>query len=88
MPKNNKKRDPIPNEFATIVQAAEFWETHDLTDYEDVWREVDFKVQFKRTRVELEPKIAQEFAKRARKKKMRLDQFVNRVLQDYLKRAA
>jgi hypothetical protein len=88
MQKNNAKRDPVPDQFASIEEAAAFWETHDLTVYEDIWREVDFKVNLGSTRVELEPKIAQEFAKRARAKKMRLDTFVNRVLKDYLQHAA
>ena len=85
--RRNKKRDPIPEQFASIQEAADFWDTHDLTDYEDVWREVKFKVNLKHQHVKLEPEIADEFDKRARSKKMRLDTFVNRVLKDYLKRA-
>ncbi|MBI3536941.1 MAG: hypothetical protein HY070_05220 [Chloroflexi bacterium] len=90
MAKNNKKRDPIPNEFSGIAQAAEFWETHDLTDYEDVWRNVNFKVNLKtrRKQIQLEPALASEFSKRARAKKIPLTAYVNRVLKDYLKRAA
>lgn len=91
MQKNNRKREPIPDQFASIEEAAEFWDTHDLTDYEDVWHHVDFKVKLRRKshlQVELEPQIANEFAKRARAKKMRLDALVNRVLKDYLRRAA
>ncbi len=90
MPKNNRKRDPIPEQFASVEQAAEFWDTHDLTDYEDVWREVDFKVKSKPRQglqVKLGPKIANEIAKRAKAKSMRLDALVNQVLKDYLKRA-
>jgi len=31
---NNRKRvDPIPEEFASYEEAAEFWDTHDTTDY-------------------------------------------------------
>jgi hypothetical protein len=91
MPRNNRKRDPIPDEFASIEEAAEFWDTHDLTDYEDIWHEVDFRVDLKRQRhprVELDPRIANEFAKRARAKRMTLAALVNRVLKDYLKTRA
>ncbi len=90
MPRSNRKRAQVPEQFATIDEAAEFWETHDLTDYEDIWHEVDFHVNLKRTAspsVELEPQIADEFAKRARAKKMSLDAFVNQVLKEYLKSA-
>ncbi len=91
MARNNRKRDPIPEEFATIEEAAKFWETHDLTDYEDTWHEVDFHVNLKRPsipRVELEPQIADEYMKRARVRKMSLDAFVNEVLKEYLKKRA
>jgi hypothetical protein len=26
-------KDPIPENFATLDEAAEFWDSHDLTDY-------------------------------------------------------
>ncbi|MCB8945360.1 MAG: hypothetical protein H6658_16555 [Ardenticatenaceae bacterium] len=28
------KKDPIPETFDTLDELAEFWDTHDLTDYE------------------------------------------------------
>ena len=88
--KNINKPKPIPP-FKTLDEEAEFWDTHDLTDYEDIWHQVDFKVDLKRRpglQVALDPLIASEFAKRARAKKTRLDKLVNRVLRDYLSRAA
>ena len=90
MPRN-KRRDPIPEQFDNIEQAAKFWDTHDLTDYEDVWRPAEFKVNLKRQprfQVSLEPKIANEFARRARVKKVRVETLVNRALKEYLNRAA
>lgn len=89
MRKNNARRDPVPNQFEGIEKAAEFWETHDLTDYEDIWQEVDFHVNFKRSShpsIELEPEIADEFAKRARANKTSLDSYVNDALREYLKK--
>jgi len=45
---NNKKfRDPLPEEFDTIEQAAEFWNTHSLADYEDLQKEVEFEIDLK-----------------------------------------
>lgn len=91
MPRNNKKRDPVPDEFESIEKAAEFWETHDLTDYEDIWQNVSFKVNLKksqRSKVELDPLVADEFTKRARAKRVSLNTLVNRVLKDYINRAA
>ncbi len=42
------KRDPIPEQFATIEEAGEFWDTHDLTDYWDITEEVEFEVDLQR----------------------------------------
>ncbi len=91
MPRNVKKRDPIPDTFASIEEAAEFWDTHDLADYEDVWKEVDVRIDLKHPeplRVDLDPKIAAEFTRRAREKRIPLAALVNRVLKDYLRHAA
>lgn len=43
-----KKHDSIPGEFGSIREAAEFWDTHDLTDYEDQTEEVEFEVDLGR----------------------------------------
>jgi hypothetical protein len=91
MEKSSRKRDPIPSEFGNIEEAARFWDDHDLTDYEDVWHQLNFKIDVRRTQglaVELEPGIADEFAERARAEKTSLDRLVNRVLKDFLGRAA
>lgn len=33
MAKSKKERDPIPEQFKSIEEAAEFWDSHDLADY-------------------------------------------------------
>jgi len=38
--KNKLNRDPLPDDFGSWEAAAEFWDTHDLTDYEDTERDV------------------------------------------------
>ncbi len=86
MQKSNRKRDPVPEEFANVEEAARFWDSHDLTDYEDVWHQVNIAVRVKRKghTVELEPGIANEYSKRARAERTSLDALVNRVLRDCL----
>lgn len=44
---SKNKRDVLPDEFETIEEAAEFWDTHSLADYEDYQKEVDFEVELK-----------------------------------------
>jgi len=45
MKANKTNRDPIPEHFATPEKAAEFWDTHDLTDYWDLTEEVKTEVE-------------------------------------------
>jgi hypothetical protein len=41
------KRDLLPDEFNTIEEAANFWDTHSLADYEDFQRDIEFEVALK-----------------------------------------
>ena len=43
-----KKRDPLPERFTTIEEAADFWDTHDSADYEEYMRDVECRVNIKR----------------------------------------
>ena len=38
------RRDPIPEEFNSLTEAGEFWDTHDSADYEDLMEEVSFEI--------------------------------------------
>lgn len=44
MPRNNMKREPIPKHFRGVEAAAEFWDSHDLTDYWGSTRDAHFRV--------------------------------------------
>lgn len=42
----NKQRDNIPEKFDSIKAAVEFWDSHDVTDYFDLTKEVnDVKIE-------------------------------------------
>jgi len=43
----NNHRDPIPEQFASYEEAAEFWDTHSTSDYEDLLEEVDIEFDLK-----------------------------------------
>lgn len=53
---NGRKKcaDPIPDEFASYEEAAEFWDTHDTTDYPEAFQTVDVQAEFRRRRYEVE----------------------------------
>ncbi len=42
MPAKTKRKSKIP-EFETLEEAAEFWDTHDSTEFEDEFEEVEIK---------------------------------------------
>ena len=49
-----KQVDPLPDEFSSYEEAAEFWDTHDTTDYTDSFETVAVKSELKRRRYEVE----------------------------------
>ncbi len=54
MTDTNKRIDPLPEQFASEDEAAEFWDKHSLTDYEEFLEPVDFKADIKRRHFEIE----------------------------------
>jgi hypothetical protein len=49
------KRDPIPESFGSLQEAAEFWDEHDVAEYEDLTSPAHFDVSLER-RVFLPPR--------------------------------
>jgi hypothetical protein len=74
-----KQRDPIPEELASLQEAAEFWDTHDLADYEDMKREVDFEVDLQRRvfLTALEPELAKKLAAYAHRQGVSTETLIN-----------
>jgi hypothetical protein len=70
MERSSKKRDPIPQHFKSIEEAAEFWDSHDLTDYWDVTSEAHFDVDIQRRvfLTALEPELAKKLVACARER--------------------
>jgi hypothetical protein len=53
--RSTKRRiDPLPDEFKSHEEAAEFWDTHSITDYEEFLEPVDLDVDIKRRHFEIE----------------------------------
>ena len=89
--RNNKpKRDPLPQHFKSLEEAAEFWDNHDLTDYWDLTREAHFNVSIER-RVfvtALEPQLAKKLTEVARKHGVTSETLINVWLTEKLAAAA
>jgi hypothetical protein len=83
-------REPIPEHFATIEEAAEFWDTHDLADYWDLTEEVDFQadLQHRRYLVSLDPELAEKVAAEAHKRGLSTETLINLWLSEKLRESA
>ncbi len=88
MEKNKIKRDPLPESFKTVEEFAKFWDTHDTEDYPEAWREAPVTISMKTRkypRIVLEPNVARQLDKRARKQGVSLNTLVNQLLKETLK---
>jgi hypothetical protein len=67
--RKNKPIDPIPDEFAGYDEAADFWDTHDTTDYPETFRTVKIVSEFRDRHYEfpIDADVALGLRKRARK---------------------
>ena len=79
MRRSNKKREPIPQHFQSVAEAAEFWDSHDLTDYWDQTREANFEVDIQRRvfLTALEPGLAKKLTACARKQGVSTETLIN-----------
>ena len=84
-----KKVDPIPDEFDSYEEAAEFWDTHDTTDYPDAFRTVRVEAKFKSRRyeIELDDDVIKALKAKARRKKTSLSRLASELLRQQLSSA-
>lgn len=86
MQKSKKKIESIPDEFKTIMEASDFWDKHDITDYWDDTKEVKFRTSLKKEPkyVALEESIAKKALAVAKKKRVSIETLVNLWLKEKL----
>ncbi len=90
MARSKKQRDPIPKQFASIAEASDFWDSHDLADYEDLTKEVHFEtdIQHRTFLTALEPALARKLAERAYEQGISTETLINVWLTEKLAEAA
>lgn len=86
MQKSKKKIEPIPDEFKTIMEASDFWDKHDITDYWDDTKEVKFRASLKKESkyIALEENIAKKALAVAKEKRVSIETLVNLWLKEKL----
>jgi hypothetical protein len=90
MSNKQKHVDPIPEEFAGYEEAAEFWDTHDTTDYPDSFETISVETKFKRRRyeVEIDEDLMKVLHEQAQKRGVAVSQLVSEMLREKIRPAA
>ena len=83
MGRSRKKIDPLPDEFNSLEEAGEFWDTHDSTDYEEYMIPVHFDVDLKRSvhEVRVADEVLREVTNIARRQGLKTETLINVWLQ-------
>jgi hypothetical protein len=86
MAESKQPRDAIPEQFASIDAAAEFWDSHDLADYDDLIADAEFHVDLQRRRrlIALEPALAERLAAVAHRRGVAAETLINLWLNERL----
>jgi len=81
-----KQIDPIPEEFAGAEKAAEFWDTHDTTDYSRTFRTVRAVAELRNRHYEIpiEADVIKTLEARARKAGVTLGHLASDLLRRQL----
>lgn len=77
-----KRLDPIPEEFASYQDAAEFWDTHDTTHYPDDFRTVKAvsKLRHRHYEIPIAPDVVEALRARARRRRVSVSYLTNELL--------
>jgi hypothetical protein len=88
--KTKERRDPLPAHFASLAEAAEFWDTHDSGDYEEYFTDVEcrFDIKKKTHLISLDGSLYKEVSAVAKKKRIPTEKLVTRWLKEKLRSAA
>ena len=84
MSNEERRVDPIPVEFASYEAAANFWDTHDTTDYLDSFEAVSLEadLQGRHFEVELDEDLIRVLAPKAHERGIAVGRLVNEMLRE------
>ncbi len=83
----DKPADPLPENFRSQEEAAAFWDTHSITDYEESLQPVAFEADIERRHFEIEIDEQSFHALRdvARRQRRPVKQLASEILKQGLK---
>ena len=82
----NIKINAKPEEFSSYEEAAEFWDSHDTTDYPDDFKDIEVHAEFKRRyfEVEVDEEVMNALIKQAKTLGITEDRIANNLLRRQL----
>jgi len=83
---NKDKVEPTPDNFESYEAAAEFWDTHDTTDYLDEFRTVEANTELRARHfeVEIDESVAKVLQSQAKEKGIRVSDLASTLLRQQL----
>jgi len=86
----NKPLDTIPEDFASIEEAVDFWDSHSLADFWDQTEEAHFDVNLQRSvmLIPLEQSLARRLADVARHQGLSSETLANLWISERLQQSA
>ncbi len=90
MSDKQKQNDLLPEEFASYEEEAEFWDTHDTTDYLESFETVAVEPELVRRRyeVEIDEELMKTLTERAQKRGIAVSELVSEMLKEKTRPAA
>ena len=91
MDENNViKRDPIPEQFDSLEELGEFWDTHSTADYEDLMEPAEFEVNLtsSKTYLSVSKDLYRSLRKQAREQGVSTETLANLWLQEKIVQSA
>lgn len=87
---NGNLAEPTPAQFDSYEAAAEFWDTHDTTDYPDEFRTVEVKSELRARHYEVEiaEDVVNALADKAKQEGVSVSYLASDLLRQQLHRAA
>lgn len=82
----SKDVEPLPEEFDSYEEAAEFWDAHDTTDYPSAFRTVQVEAELKHHHyeVELDEEVIRELRAQARQQGVTVSRLASDLLRERL----
>jgi len=90
MSDKRKPVDPIPEEFISYEEAADFWDTHDTTDYPESFETVSVEAELRHRRyeVEIDEETMKVLNEQAEKRGLPVSNVLSELLREKIRPAA